>query len=163
MHESNHEPLPPPDHHDDDRHALEQQMSALATREAHLRLWMKQERQIARWTGAGLIGFALYLWLFDTVLWAFSPALMVKLLPLVVAAGGAYLIWNVQDDLRLRKHILRMRADELRRVSGALIPAAGALTIFTLTLGNPAQVFVAAMLVIVGVLNLWRAAKVQGL
>jgi hypothetical protein len=76
----------------------QRQIERQEAREAHLRLWMKQERRIARWTGVALFAFAFYLWQFETVLWVFSPGLIVQLMPLLVIAAGVYLMWNVHDQ-----------------------------------------------------------------
>jgi hypothetical protein len=141
----------------------QRQVERQAARETHLQLWMKQERRIARWTGMALFAFAFYLWQFETVLWVFSPGLFVQMMPLLVAAAGAYLMWNVHDSKRLRRQILRMQSGELRKVSWVLIPSAGLLTLLTMVMGNRAQFAVAAFLVVIGGLNLWRAAQAEHL
>lgn len=141
----------------------ERQIERQQSRETRLRVWMKQERRIARWTAIALFTFGVYLWQFETVFWAFSPDLMVRLLPLLIFASGAYLIWNVSDEARLRRQILRMNPAELRHVGWVLIPSAGLLTLLTIAMGNTAQFFVAAFLMVIGGLNLWRAGKAQSL
>lgn len=141
----------------------QRQIERQQARESHLRQWMKQERRIARWTGMALFAFAFYLWQFETVFWVFSPGLIVQLMPLLVFVAGAYLIWNVHDPKRLKGQILRMHPDELRKVSWVLMPSAGLLTLLTIVMGNRAQFVVAAFLVVIGGLNLWRAAQAERL
>jgi hypothetical protein len=141
----------------------ERQLQRQQEREAHIRQWMEQERRIARSTALALFVFAVYLWQFETVFWSLSPDLVVRLLPALVFGAGVYLIWNVRDDKRLRGQIVRMKAGELRNVSYVLLPSAGLLTLLTLVAGNTAQFFVAAFLVAISILNLWRAAQAQKL
>jgi hypothetical protein len=56
-----------------------------------------------------------------------------------------------------------MQPGELRKVSWVLIPSAGLLTLLTMVMGNRAQFVVAAFLVVIGGLNLWRAAQAERL
>lgn len=141
----------------------EQQAQRVLARDAYLREWMRRERIIARWTGFALAAFAIYLWQYETVFWAFSPDFVVRFLPLLVAVGSGYVIWSVQDKARLRRHILAMNPDDLRKVSAVLIPSAALLTLLTLVMGNRAQFFVAGFLVAIGVINLWRANRAADL
>ncbi len=139
----------------------ERQAARVLARDRYLRAWMRAERRIARYSGVFLLGFALYLWQFETVFWLFSPDLLVRLLPLLVAAAGGYVIWSVADDVRLRRHILNMNPDDLNKVSLILLPTAGLLALLTLSMGNTAQFSMAAFLVVIGGLNLWRAARMR--
>ncbi|MBC8100879.1 MAG: hypothetical protein H7Y11_15675, partial [Armatimonadetes bacterium] len=111
--------------------------------------------------GTALIAFAGYLTLFETVVWSFSPELLVRGLPIIVFGAGVYVVWNTQSDRRLRHHIARMNPDELRNISAVLIPTAGLLALLTVIMGNFAQFFFAGLLVVLGFLNLWRAAQTQ--
>ncbi|HEX2620586.1 MAG TPA: hypothetical protein VHL11_10570 [Phototrophicaceae bacterium] len=141
----------------------EQQERRVLARDVYLKEWMRQERSIARWSGFALFAFAIYLWQFETVFWAFSPGFLVQLTPLLVIGGGAYIIWMVQDRDRLRRHILNMNPDDLRKVSLVLIPSAALLTLLTIVMGNTAQFFVAGFLISIGFINLWRANQAAAL
>ncbi len=142
---------------------LDREMQLEHQRERLIQDWVRREKQIGVLTGGALVLFAVYLRLVENVFWLFSPDLVVNLLPPLVLAAGLYVVWLTRKEARLRQHILKMNPTELRNVSAVLLPSAGLITLVTLVMGNTAQFFAAGSLIVVAILNYWRAVRAEEL
>lgn len=143
--------------------APERERMRKLARELFLMRWITQERWVARGVGGFLLAFAVYLWRFETVFGVFTSPFAVAILPWLVLGAGLLTLWNGRDPRWLRRQILRMNADELRKMSTILIPSMLLMLLITIYTGNNAQIFATVFILAIGVLNLWRAGKTEQL
>ncbi|MCU0498428.1 MAG: hypothetical protein MUF87_13840 [Anaerolineae bacterium] len=132
-------------------------------REMFLTRWITQESWVSRGVGGALIGLAIYLWRVETVFGALTSQFAVMVFPWFVMGAGLLTLWNGRDPRWLRRQILRMNADELRKVSTILIPSMFLILLVTIQAGNSAQIFATMFILVIGILNLWRAGKTEQL